>query len=340
MGYLRVRRSVKVGSGVRLNMSKRSVGLSAGPRGARYSVNSSGRRTASVSAPGTGVGYVSSSGGTRGGRSRATQVAPPHAPKKPGLFASKYEKRFAKGIQLYAAGEMDKALAAFVEAAEADASNRTSADDLMAAMVLLSRDETARAIEYLERVTSSTNPLPDKVMDDYAPGLSFTAAINGSIQVSIPAGSFLAAVTLATAYRAQDRLEEAIGLLQQLHDVDPDDPFVIFNLCTLYAQREEHDEIVEITNGIKNQDDLTCLICVARAEAMAEQGMLDAAYEMAKEATKSKARDSEAIKMGRYARADILAKQGKAAMARKEFEKVYAEDPNYSDVKERIEALA
>jgi tetratricopeptide (TPR) repeat protein len=235
---------------------------------------------------------------------------------------------------------MDEALAAFVEASEADAQNRTSADDFMAALVFLGRDDAPRAIPYLERVTGSGNPLPDKVMDDYAPGLAFTAAINDSIRVSIPAGSYLAVVTLATAYRTADRLDEAIGLLQQLHDVDPHDEFVIFNLCTLYAQRDEHDEVVEITTGVKNDDDLTCLICVARAEAMAEQGMLDAAYEVAKEATKSKKRDTEALKMGRYARAQILDKQGKAGMARKEFEKVYAEDPEYRDVRDRIQALS
>lgn len=339
VGYLRMRRSVRLGPGVRVNMSKRSVGLSVGTRGTRYSVNSSGRRTTSVGVPGTGVGYVSSSGGGRSPRRQEVQLDPPRRAKKPGMFASKTEKRFANGVELLASGRMDDALAAFREASEADSQNRSSADDLMTAMVLVAREDWPGAITYLERVTGSQNPLPDKLMDDYAPGLGFTASINGSIQVSIPVGSFLAAITLATAYRAVDRVDEAIGVLQQLHDLDPSDPFVIASLCILYAQTDEPDEIVELTTGVRNDDDLTCLICAARAEAMADQGMLDAAYEVAKEATKSKRRDSEALNMARYIRAEILAKQGKPGMARKEFEKIYADDPEYRDIRSRIDEL-
>ena len=42
---MRFRRSIKLGKGVRLNVSKSGFGLSAGVRGARCSVHSSGRRT-------------------------------------------------------------------------------------------------------------------------------------------------------------------------------------------------------------------------------------------------------------------------------------------------------
>lgn len=42
---------------------EKSVGMSVGGKGARYTVNSSGRRTKSVGIPGTGLSYVSTSGG-------------------------------------------------------------------------------------------------------------------------------------------------------------------------------------------------------------------------------------------------------------------------------------
>jgi hypothetical protein len=38
------RKSVKLAPGVRLNMSKRSLGVSAGPRGAKVSANTRGQR--------------------------------------------------------------------------------------------------------------------------------------------------------------------------------------------------------------------------------------------------------------------------------------------------------
>ena len=54
MGF-RFRKSVKIAPGVRLNIGKKSVGISAGVKGARVSVNSSGRKTTTVGIPGTGL---------------------------------------------------------------------------------------------------------------------------------------------------------------------------------------------------------------------------------------------------------------------------------------------
>src|SRR5947208_540352 len=65
MGSFRFRRSVKIAPGIRLNFNRRSVGVSAGVRGARYSINSDGRRTRSVGIPGTGLSYRSQSRGSR-----------------------------------------------------------------------------------------------------------------------------------------------------------------------------------------------------------------------------------------------------------------------------------
>lgn len=55
---LRFRKSVKIAPGVRLNISKKSVGISAGVKGYRKSINSSGRVTTSIGTPVAGVSYV------------------------------------------------------------------------------------------------------------------------------------------------------------------------------------------------------------------------------------------------------------------------------------------
>lgn len=59
MGF-RFRKSFKIAPGVRLNLGKKSVGVSVGGKGARVSVNSNGRVTKSASIPGTGISYVES----------------------------------------------------------------------------------------------------------------------------------------------------------------------------------------------------------------------------------------------------------------------------------------
>ena len=68
---LRFRKSIRICKGMKLNFGKTGVGVSFGTRGLHYTVHSSGRRTASVGIPGTGISYVSSSGGGRSKRSRA-----------------------------------------------------------------------------------------------------------------------------------------------------------------------------------------------------------------------------------------------------------------------------
>ncbi|MBO3443402.1 DUF4236 domain-containing protein [Clostridium sp. CCUG 7971] len=60
MGF-RFRKSINLGGGVKLNVSKKSVGLSAGVKGARVSVNSNGRKTTTVGLGNTGLSYTKSS---------------------------------------------------------------------------------------------------------------------------------------------------------------------------------------------------------------------------------------------------------------------------------------
>lgn len=69
---MRYRKSIGLGKGVRLNVSKGSLGISAGVKGAHVSVNSKRGVTTSVGAPGTGVSYSKTRGwGGKGAESDA-----------------------------------------------------------------------------------------------------------------------------------------------------------------------------------------------------------------------------------------------------------------------------
>lgn len=73
---LRFRKSVKIAPGVKVNFGKKSSSVTIGPKGAHYTVSSTGRRTKSVGIPGTGLSYTTSSGGksrkTRGNAKSAS----------------------------------------------------------------------------------------------------------------------------------------------------------------------------------------------------------------------------------------------------------------------------
>lgn len=66
---LRFRKSVRICKGVKLNFGKTGTSISFGTRGLRQTIHSSGRRTTSVGIPGTGLSYVTSTGGRRSTRS-------------------------------------------------------------------------------------------------------------------------------------------------------------------------------------------------------------------------------------------------------------------------------
>lgn len=69
---MRYRKSIGLGKGVRLNVGKGSLGISAGGKGAHVSVNSKRGVTTSVGAPGTGVSYSKTRGwGCKGAESDA-----------------------------------------------------------------------------------------------------------------------------------------------------------------------------------------------------------------------------------------------------------------------------
>ncbi len=54
---LTFRKSIKIANGLKLNLSKGGVSLTAGKKGMHYTINSKGKSTASLGIPGTGVSY-------------------------------------------------------------------------------------------------------------------------------------------------------------------------------------------------------------------------------------------------------------------------------------------
>jgi tetratricopeptide (TPR) repeat protein len=334
---LRARRRIGIGGGLRMNISHRSVGLSGGVRGARYSVSSSGRRTRSVGIPGSGISHVSSSGGgtqrSSGSRPQPRETAA--APAKPGMLAPKYEKAFYKGVQALLAGQHEAALGAFREASERDTSDKSASDDLLAGLTTLQAGDHEGAIPFLEKVVGSDVPLPDELVLKYAPSLVMSITVTENVSVESEPSSLFAALALVESYQRVGRAEEAIGLLQGLVEVGPE-PALVLSLCELYADEGDWDEIVDLAAGTPNEDDVTLQIRLFQAQAMIEQGMREPALEVYRDALRSKKRSPELLKEARYSRGRLLIEMGKRAQGRKDLAGVYADDPGYRDVADLV----
>jgi tetratricopeptide (TPR) repeat protein len=267
MGF-RMRKSIKVASGVRVNVSKRGVGASVGGRGGRYSVHSSGRHTVSAgSGVVPGVYYqksVSGKGSSRGGsHAAAAPAAAPVAPKKPGMFAPKGEKQLYKAIQAQDAQAIGQAGAEYPDF-------RLPSYSLAGLMLLTSEPKEAERL-LGEAFATGKDPAEDKFVAAYL----FTR-----LELAIAEG--------ITAELPVNR--DAVGL--------------------------------------------------ALAElAFREQGFHDAAHEALKEALRSRSRAAPIRHQALAERAQNYLDQGKKAMARKDLERILAEDSSYEGVREQLADL-
>ena len=193
------------------------------------------------------------------------------------------------------------------------------------------RDDPS-AIWFLEKAATSDELLPDQLMVKYVAEAEVKVPVSERVAVDIPFGTLAAVLTLAEVYQRNDRLDEAIGVLQQLVSETGAHQFLTLSLCDLYAQAEAWDEIVDVAAGVTNQDDVSLQIRLFQARAFEEQGMTDAALEAYKDALRSRKRDRELLKEARYQRAALYLQLGRRAQATKELEKLYAEDAAFRDV--------
>jgi tetratricopeptide (TPR) repeat protein len=348
VGYLRARRSIKLGPGVKLNLNKRSMGVSVGGRGAHYTVNTRGQRTTTVGIPGTGVSYSSRSSTRRPAKARtssprATRRSPPGAPARPtppahpGVFARHYERAFYLGTTKLTAGDDKAVLAAFRDADTSDDKHRAVSPALFAGVLAFQLGDHEGAVPYLERVTNSAQPLPDKLMSKYAPSLHLSVEVN-RISLPVPMGSVAAAMLLAECYAEAGRVQEAIGLAQKLYEHSATSGMLLF-LCSMYLRSDDWDEIVHATAGVSNEDDITLMLRLWQAQAMETQGLPDAALEAYRDALRSKKRDGQLLKEARYQRAKLYIQIGKRAMAKRDLGRLYGEDPEFEDVRALLASL-
>jgi tetratricopeptide (TPR) repeat protein len=331
MGF-RMRKSIKIAPGVRVNVSKRGVGASVGGRGGRYSVHSSGRRTVSAgSGVIPGIYYQKSVFGkgsrTRGsGPTASAAPQPSTAPKKPGLFAPKGEKRLYKAVQAQDAQAIKQ-----IGAEHPDF--RLPSYSLAGLMLLVS--EPVEAGRMLGEVfATGKDPAAEKFVSDYL----FTRlelSIAEGITAELPVNRDAVGLALAELKQDEGDLDGAIEVVEQLEPTT----YSAVSLAELYAQTEGWDEVIKLTEGIKNEDDASALLCVFRGEAFREQGFHDAAHEAFKEALRSRSRAARIRHFALAQRAQNYLAQGKKSQARKDLERILAEDSSYEGVREQLAEL-
>jgi tetratricopeptide (TPR) repeat protein len=319
-----MRKSIKVAPGVRLNVSKTGVGGSVGGKYGRYSAHSSGRKTVSAS---TGVPGVYYQKGVGGGKSKSRAAPPPAAKaQKPGIFAPKGEKELYKAIKA-------QDVQAIRRVGDEHPDFRLASYSLAGLMLL---EDAPQATDLLAAAfATGQDPATDKFVTKYL-ATRLELPIAEGIAAELPVSRDAVGLALAELRQEHGDLEGAIDVVEQLEPTT----YSAVSLAELYLRAGRFDEVVELTEGMKNEDDASALLCVFRGAAFREQGFHDAAHEALKEALRSRSRAVSIRHLALSERAANYIAQGKTAMARKDLERILAEDSGYEGVREQLAELA
>ncbi|MCB0194121.1 MAG: DUF4236 domain-containing protein [Anaerolineae bacterium] len=351
MGF-RLQRYIRLGKFLRLNISKSGVGVSAGFPGLRLSAGPRGSFI-NLGLPGTGLSYrkkigdhtlldfsdISDMLGSKNkepqqvtAKSTANQ---PEIP-SPGFFAPFHEKALAKGVESYDRDNVDEALQYFLDAAP----DEPGAAILAAAILAEKDDKSYEPIQLLENVIQSDGEFPTELMVEYLADVTITIAITPKVSVDVPVDGLAATLLLVELYQSQRRVREAIALLEEIIELNSD-PVLILSLCELYTSRDIWDGIIEIAKNTESEDNVTLEILIFYGRAMQEKEMHEAAISVyTKALRRTKDRNPLLLQEAAYWRALAYQAQGKHRRANQEFQKLFADNPDFKDVRQRLQERA
>ena len=343
---------MKLLPGIRLSVNKDSVGMSFGVPGARYTINSKGRRTVSTGIPGTGLYNVEtlSSGkrSTRGGSKPATaqseeEVLPysPPASMQPGLFARKAERAlYAYLRDIFKWDETDTPDQAIEKATTLQYIHPALMQSLSLLKFLYcvkgSSIDDATSYEWGKEMWANRHvAFSDKYVRKYFQGITPQVQITNGIFTS----SVYNAQTLGHIYvellQQLGKLDEAFAIL---HEMEPDQ-LVAISLADLEICTKDYDGAIETTEDIENEDDATAMMLILRGVAFREKGLNEGALECFKRALASKKRSEILLHRALFERAETYSVLGKKALAIKDLEKILVDDSDYPAVQEKLDTL-
>jgi tetratricopeptide (TPR) repeat protein len=335
MGF-RLYKSIGLGKGVRLNVSKTGLGMSVGTKGLRYSVHSSGRRTTSAGIPGSGVRYQTTT--TSRGRARTrsgsggavTERKGTPAPRKPGLFAPRVTKALYRAVGSQHAS-------AYRAAGDDFPQSRALAHGI-AGFLFLSAGDGDEAVRLLtSSFEEGSDPADDPFTRAYLEGASLMrVGIAHGVEAELPICRDAVGLLLAELHQERGDLAAAIDVVEQLEPTT----HAALSLAELYSMTGAHDDVIDLTERLENQDDASALLLAFRGIALRERGTHDASLEALKEALRSPSRAREVRHFARSERARTYEAMGQRAQARKDLEKIMAEDSTYDGLAERLADLS
>ena len=336
--------------GVRLNFNKDSVGMSFGVPGARYTINSKGRRTVSTGIPGTGLYNVET---LSSGRSSATKAQSagssqtgitPYSPPlsmQPGLFAKKAERELYKFLlDIFKHDEADSPDEVIEKATNLQAiySANVHSLSLIKFLYCVKGSSLDDAIGYewaMELWQNRKSVFSDKYVQKYFQGIAPQVQITNGISTTSIYNEQTLGHIIVELLQQMGKIEEALAILDEMQP----DQLVGISIADLEITAKDYDGAIETTEDIENEDDATAMMLILRGVAFREKGLKDGALECFKRALSSKKRSAPLRHRALFERAETYSQVGKKALAIKDLEKILVEDSDYPAVQEKLASL-
>ena len=343
---LRFRKSMKLLPGVRLNFSKETVGLSFGVPGARYTMNSKGRRTVSAGIPGTGLYNVETlSSGTRSSRSSSStestfEAVESFGPPAPGLFARKAERALNKFLlDIYNSDHPDDVASVFEKAAALKAQHA----ELKYPLDLISFLHGATDEKWQKEASLWGGNLweqrdllfSDKYVRKYFKGIKPGVTISAGITTNMHYNEATLGFMWVEVLQGEKKYDEAVAVLHLL----PPNQLVAISLADIEISAGDFDGAIETTEDIEVFDDATAMLMLLRGVAFRGKDMHEAAIECFKRVLKEKKLPEPLTHRALFERGTTYALMGKKAMGIKDLEKILVDNPDYPEVEKKLTEL-
>ena len=338
-------RRLRIAPGITMNLSKRGGSLSFGPRGGKVTVGTSGvRRT--VSLPGTGLYYTSRSSLRSGrGRSRRKEehAEPTVTPSDrvdlgffQRLFTSRTEQSWADGLKAMLEGREQEAYQMLVK------NRKMPADSAFVAGVLaLKQGSVEASIRHLRQAYDDRRQL-GKLFGKYGLTPAFDLQLTGDVHTVLQADTRSVLLALVEAFQIAGRPKDAKSCLDHLLRLDPEDVVVKVSLAELLLEhangnKKTLDRVVRLSQGVNNECEIHGALLLFRAQALRRMGLLEGARDtLTPLLRRTKNRPESLLHAMRYERALVYEALGHDRRARKDLERIYAENPGYEDVAQRL----
>jgi len=331
-------RRIRLAPGVTLNLSKSAASLSFGPRGAKYTISPRGNR-ATAGIPGTGLFYTMRDPGAGRGQERGASAPMVRARDRltlgffQRLITPAAERAFVDGLKALNEGDDSEALVLLDRSASlADAA-------WLAGMLHLKSENFDQAERCLLDALERRHEL-DSLFSKHGVNATISLPITPDISAHVRPRERGTLLALVEVYQLQGRSGDALIRLDQLLDLDKSDPVVLLSFAELaldHPKPEHLRRIAELSASVENETPVHTALLLYRARALVSLGLPGAAIDVLTLALRRrKDRPDELLRQVRYERALLYDGQRRQAQARREFERIYAEDPGFEDVAERL----